>query len=565
MRLGGLHSAVSPKEHHLCCIFPGRTSPFACCIAASAAYRCEGNRLSSQARSRRYGERAQARYGIAVSWNHLDRKGYPMSSTHFIDGVWRAGSGAAFAAINPSTGQKSFEGVSASRAQVAEAVGAARAAFPTWAMTPASERIAILERYRDIVQRDADKLARLISEQTGKPFWETKTEAATVAGKVDFSVKAYHERTGVRETPGATRAVLRHKPHGVMAVLGPFNFPAHLPNGHIVPALIAGNTVVFKPSELAPGPGAFIVSAMAEAGVPEGVINLVQGPRETGESLVEDERIDGLLFTGGVKAGQYFHRVFADRMEKILALELGGNNPLIWWDTEDIDAAAFTVVQSAFLTTGQRCSCARRLVVPDDARGARHIEALRALTKRLIVGRPFDEPQPFMGPVISAKAAEALERAFDARVDMGGEPILTLSVQDEGSAFVSPGIIDVTGADAVPDEEHFGPMLSVWRVKDFDAAIARANATRFGLSAGLLSDDPRKWEQFLALSRAGVVNWNRQTTGASGAAPFGGLGLSGNHRPSAYYAADYCAYPVASMEGETLLKMPPGQVGVKGA
>lgn len=114
---------------------------------------------------------------------------------------------------------------------------------------------------------------------------------------------------------------------------------------------------------------------MAEAGVPEGVINLVQGPRETGEALVEDERIDGLLFTGGVKAGQYFHKVFADRMEKILALELGGNNPLIWWDTEDIDAAAFTVVQSAFLTTGQRCSCARRLIVPDDARGARHIEA----------------------------------------------------------------------------------------------------------------------------------------------------------------------------------------------
>ena len=485
-----------------------------------------------------------------------------MPAALFIDGLWRSGGGPLFSSIDPSTGQIAYEGNASTAAEVGEAVAAARAAFPKWALTPAAERIRILERYRDIIQRDADRLARLISVETGKPFWETKTEAATVAGKVDFSVKAYHERTGVKETPGATRAVLRHKPHGVLAVLGPFNFPAHLPNGHIVPALIAGDTVVFKPSELAPGPGAFIVSALAEAGVPEGVINLVQGGRETGEALAGAEGIDGLLFTGGVRTGQALHKALAGRPEKILALELGGNNPLVWWDTEDVEAAAFAVVQSAFLTSGQRCSCARRLILPE-AHADRQLDVLRKLTKRLIVGRPFDEPQPFMGPVISAKAAEGLERAFDERVDRGGEAILTLSVQDEGSAFVSPGVVDVTAAGAIPDEEHFGPLLSVWRVKDFDAAIERANTTRFGLTAGLLSDDPAKWAKFLALSRAGVVNWNRQTTGASGAAPFGGVGLSGNHRPSAYYAADYCAYPVASMEGETLLKMPEGQIGLR--
>ncbi|MEQ1929667.1 MAG: succinylglutamate-semialdehyde dehydrogenase [Parvularculaceae bacterium] len=485
-----------------------------------------------------------------------------MTETLFIDGRWREGSGPGFSSIDPSTGQVAFEGNTATRDDVSQAVSAARASFPAWALTPAAERVEIMELYRDIIQRDAEKLARLISEETGKPFWETKTEAATVAGKVDFSIKAHAERTGTREAPGATRAVLRHKPHGVMAVLGPFNFPAHLPNGHIVPALIAGNTIVFKPSELAPGPGAFIVEAMAEAGVPDGVINLVQGGRETGEALSGDERLDGLLFTGGVKTGQALHKLFAGRPDKILALELGGNNPLIWWDTEDIDAAAWTVVQSAFLTSGQRCSCARRLIVPE-AHADRYLEALRRLTKRLIIGHPFAELQPFMGPVISAKAAEGLERAFDQRVEQGGEAILTLSVQDEGSAFVSPGVVDVTMVGAVPDEEYFGPMLSVWRVKDFDAAIARANATRFGLTAGLLCDDAKNWEKFLALSRAGVVNWNRQTTGASGAAPFGGVGFSGNHRPSAYYAADYCAYPVASMESEGLLKMPAGQVGMR--
>jgi succinylglutamic semialdehyde dehydrogenase len=487
-----------------------------------------------------------------------------MTDTIFINGRWREGVGPVFTATNPATGAVSFQGRAAAREDVAEAVSAAHGAFPKWALTPLEERIAILERYRDIVTRDAEILARLISEQTGKPFWETKTESQTVAAKVDISVRAYKERTGVKETmTGATRGMLRHKPHGVMAVLGPFNFPAHLPNGHIVPALIAGNTVVFKPTELAPGPGAFIVRAMKEAGVPAGVVNLVQGGREAGEALVGDDRIDGVLFTGGASTGLALHRLFAGRPEKVLALELGGNNPLIWWDTDDVASAAWTVVQSAFWTSGQRCTCARRLIVPEDARGERYLATLADLADKLIVGAPFDEPQPFMGPVITARAAAALERAFDIRVDRGGEPIRTLSVRDEGSAFVSPGIVDVTRADAIPDEEHFGPMLQVYRVKDFDAAIARANATKFGLSAGLLSDDGKKWETFLALSRAGIVNWNRQTTGASSAAPFGGIGQSGNHRPSAYYAADYCAYPVASMEGEALLAMPAGQVGVR--
>lgn len=482
----------------------------------------------------------------------------------FINGEWRDGGGEPIVSHDPATGAAIFEAKSATRAEVQEAVNAARAAFEGWALRPLDERLAVMRRYKEIIERDAEELARLISKETGKPFWETKTESASVAAKVDISIKAHQERTGVRETAtGATRGVLRHKPHGVMAVLGPFNFPAHLPNGHIVPALIAGNTVVFKPSEMAPGPGGFIVAAMEEAGVPAGVVNLVHGARQTGEALLDAQGLDGVLFTGGYKTGLVIHKKFADRLDVITALELGGNNPLIWWDTDDIAAAAWTVVQSAFLTSGQRCTCARRLIIPEGAVGDKFIDALAKFRDRLIVDQPFADPQPFMGPVISAKAAEALERAFDFRAEQGGEVIRALSVQDEGSAFVSPGIIDLTRADAIPDEEHFGPMLAVYREKDFDAAIRRANATAFGLSAGILTDDARKWEKFLVLSRAGIVNWNRQTTGASSAAPFGGVGHSGNHRPSAYYAADYCAYPVASMEGEKLLAMPAGQVGVR--
>ncbi|MFQ5562231.1 MAG: succinylglutamate-semialdehyde dehydrogenase [Parvularculaceae bacterium] len=487
-----------------------------------------------------------------------------MTDTVFIKGAWRGGRGAAFSSIDPATGATVFEGRAANREDVAEAVRAACEAFPRWALTPLRKRIEVLERFRDIVQRNSNELARLISEETGKPYWETKTEAASVVGKIDVSIHAYRERTGRKSVKvGASRSVLRHKPHGVMAVLGPYNFPAHLPNGHIVPALLAGNTVVFKPSELAPRPGAFLIRALHAAGAPPGVVNLVQGGRETGEALAANDRIDGLLFTGAAKTGLALHKAFAEKPEKILALELGGNNPLVWWDTENIEAAAYAVVQSAFISSGQRCTCARRLIIPDDKRGEAYLKALDELTDRLIIGAPFDEPQPYMGPVISAKAAEALERAFDYRVGQGGKAIRALSVMDEGSAFVTPGIVDVTNADAIPDEEHFGPMLQVYRVPNFDEALARANATKFGLSAGVLTDDEKKWREFLALSHAGVVNWNRQTTGASSAAPFGGVGWSGNHRPSAFYAADYCAFPVASMEGAALLEMPEGHVGVK--
>lgn len=487
-----------------------------------------------------------------------------MTNKCLINGEWREGAGNEFSSTDPSTGEVIWSGAAATKADVGDAVKAARSAFEKWALTPLAERIGIMEKYRDLMKRDADQLAKLISKETGKPFWETKTEAAAVAGKVDISIRAYDERTGEKETAtGATRGVLRHKPHGVMAVLGPYNFPAHLPNGHIVPALIAGNTIVFKPSEMTPGPGAFIVERMIEAGVPAGVINMVQGGRETGETLTCADGINGVLFTGGAKTGLAIHKMFADRLDVILALELGGNNPLIWWDTDDVDAAAFAVVQSAFLTSGQRCTCARRLILPEGAAGDKALDALTKLTDRLIIDQPFADPQPFMGPVISPKIAEGLERAFDQYVERGGNAINNLSILEEGSAFVSPGIVDMTGADAIADEEHFGPLLKVWREKDFDQAIARANATKFGLSAGLLSDDKTKWEKFLALSHAGVVNWNRQTTGASGAAPFGGLGASGNHRPAGYYAADYCAYPVASMEGESLLPKADDAVGVK--
>ena len=473
-----------------------------------------------------------------------------MSRGLFINGRWESGHGAALSSVDPATGQPVWQAATATADDVAKAAAAARAAFQAWADQPREERIAVMRRYKAALDARKAAFAEALSRETGKALWETTAEIGSMMAKVDVSIAAYEERTGVRETAMPFgRAVLRHRAHGVMAVLGPFNFPGHLPNGHIVPALLAGDTVVFKPSEETPMAGELLVEALEAAGLPKGVINLVQGGRETGAALIEQE-IDGLLFTGSAAAGSHFRRVFADRPDVILALELGGNNPLVVWDVTDPEAAAALVIQSAFITTGQRCSCARRLIVPEGQAGQAVVDAVAALSDRLIAGAWNSTPEPFMGPLISARAGRM---ARDAAALLEGTVIRQARAIDGLSeAFITPGIVDVSHHET-PDEEIFAPVLQVRRAATFDGALALANATRYGLSAGLITDDAARWERFQQRIRAGVVNWNRPTTGAAGSAPFGGLGASGNHRPSAYYAADYCAYPVASFEADAVL------------
>jgi succinylglutamic semialdehyde dehydrogenase len=488
-----------------------------------------------------------------------------MDGRSFIGGEWRETVGPRLESTDPATGEVVWAGSSATPVDVADAVDAARAALPDWAERPAAERVELMLRYKAVLGERAAANAEAMSRETGKALWETKAELASMMGKVDISIRAQAERAGEREAAtGFGRAVLRHRPHGVAAVLGPFNFPGHLPNGHIVPALLAGDTVVFKPSEETPRAGQLIVEAMEAAGLPAGVINLVQGGRETGQALT-DQPIDALLFTGSARAGDIFRRKFAERPEVILALELGGNNPLVVWDAGDPEAAATHVVQSAYVTTGQRCSCTRRLIVKDGPEGEAIVEAVAALSDRLRIAPWNANEEPYMGPLISARAAEGAVDGWRGLAEINGRVVRDFGPADSlGPAFVRPGLIDMTDAASPPDEEIFAPVLQVYRVKDFDAALAKANDTRFGLSAGLISDDERLWNRFLARIRAGVVNWNRPTTGAAGDMPFGGLGHSGDHRPSAYYAADYCAYPVASFEAQRVASLIGEMKGVRG-
>ncbi|MFG6667053.1 succinylglutamate-semialdehyde dehydrogenase [Halomonas sp. HNIBRBA4712] len=479
-----------------------------------------------------------------------------------INGRWQPGEGAELLKQDPVGGNMLWHGPAASATQVGEAVEAARSAFAEWARTSFEQRRALVERFAEVVKARSEELAVAIASETGKPHWEARTEAAAMAGKVALSIKAHDERAGEREKAvGSAKAVLRHRPHGVMAVFGPYNFPGHLPNGHIVPALLAGNTVVFKPSDQTPLTADLTLQCWEEAGLPKGVINLIQGGVEVGQALAGDARIDGLLFTGSARVGELLQRQFAGQLDKILALELGGNNPLVVKDVRDERAAVLTILQSAFLSGGQRCTCARRLMVPNGEAGDRLIDALSKAIESLHVAGQFEEnPAPFYAGLVSPEAAESLLNAQEELEALGGRVINRMRRLKEGTSLVSPALIDVTGL-AVPDEEHFGPLLKIHRFDGFSEAIELANDTRYGLSAGLIGGDRRDWDEFLLRIRAGIVNWNRQTTGASGDAPFGGVGDSGNHRPSAYYAADYCAYPVASMEAESLElpdTLPPG-------
>lgn len=470
----------------------------------------------------------------------------------YIGGRWQAGRGDRLVSLQPVIGETVWEGPMAGHADVDEAVSAARDGFRTWRKYSLDRRRAVIERFADLLNQHKDSLADAIGEETGKPFWESLTEVAAMAGKAGISLHAYEERTGTRESDGAAgHAVLRHRPHGVVAVFGPYNFPGHLPNGHIIPALLAGNSVVFKPSEQAPGVAELTVRLWQQAGLPDGVLNLVQGARDTGVALAGHAGIDGLFFTGSSGVGHQLHRQFAGQPEKILALEMGGNNPLIVDQVGDLDGAIHHTVFSAFVSAGQRCTCARRLIVPRGEEGDRFLQRLVEVSRRISVDHYKAEPQPFMGAVISNSAADGLLAAQDRLLDAGGRALLTMTRKQGGTALLTPGLIELTGVEDVADEEHFGPLLSVYRCDGFEEALALANDTRFGLAAGLLSDDPARYERFRDEIRAGIVNWNRPLTGASSAAPFGGVGASGNHRPSAYYAADYCAWPMASLEAET--------------
>lgn len=444
-------------------------------------------------------------------------------------------------------------------AEVADAVARARAAFPAWRDQGFDARSAVIRRFRDLAAERSEALARLIAREMGKAIWDARGEAKLVPAKVDVSLGEGMQGVATMAPAPGVRATFH--PRGVLAVLGPFNFPAHLPNGHIVPALATGNTVVFKPSELTPAVGAFMAELWAEAGLPVGVLEVVQGMGETGAALAAHEDVDGVLFTGSYPTGRAIEEATLDQPGKILALEMGGKNAIVVLEDADLSLAIAETAVSIAATTGQRCSCASRLFVHERVIDA-FTERLVAVLSGMTIGMPLDEGA-FMGPLASEAAARKVAHYRALAKQAGGERLLAV---DPGrpAPWVGPGLVRFEGtAQTHPyqREEIFGPEAALYPVRDLDEAIAAVNDSDYGLVASLITRDRSRFEHAVGRIDTGLLNWNKGTIGASGRLPFGGTRKSGNDRPAGISAAIYCTHPQAHLESDAGFDpatLPPG-------
>jgi len=437
--------------------------------------------------------------------------------------------------------------------QVDAAVAAARRAVPR------SSGIELVRRIGVVLKKHEEDLARAIALDIGKPLWEARTEAQACAAKAAITADEGMKLVSGFPAPGQAGAECRFRPLGVLAVLGPFNFPVHLPNGHILPAIACGNSVVFKPSEIAPHAAEVYARCLEEAGVPPGVFNLVQGGPAVGAALSAHGGVDGVLFTGSWAVGQAIQKANLGQT-KLLALEMGGKNAAIVLADAEFDKAVYDVLFSAFVSAGQRCTAASRAIVVGDA--GKFAKRIAQLARQLSIGHPLDDGV-FMGPLASPASLDKFDRGLAA----AGEEVLLASrrVNPRGleGCYVTPSVHFVQNSRNTPyqREELFGPDLGVYPARSEEEAVAIANATEYGLAASVHTASETAFDRCQRALECGVVNWNAPTVGASGRLPFGGLKRSGNHRPAALWSTLYCAAPVAVMRGEANLdrtKLAPG-------
>lgn len=451
---------------------------------------------------------------------------------------------------------------------VDRACQAAKQAYPAWAKLSLAERKKYLLKIKEVFIAHESQMAELIARDTGKALWDATSEAKGLAAKVDItlneSVKLIQEERITNALPQVD-GVIRYRSRGVMAVVGPFNFPAHLPNGHIIPALIAGNTVVYKPSEQTPAVGQFYAQLIEKAELPAGVFNMIHGEGETGRKLVAHELVDGILFTGSYEVGLKIKQETLNHYWKILALEMGGKNATVVWEDADIDKAIYETLVGAYMSTGQRCSGTSRVILHDKI-ADQFTDRFYAAAKKLSIGHW--SKNPFMGPLINGSAVEKYIRFQEMANRENCESLMrgkSLELEHKGF-YVTPSIHLVKSYDensVYQKTEIFGPNVAIYRSSDFDKTIEMVNSTGYGLVMALFSKNKELYEAALLSARVGLLNWNRTTNGASSRLPFGGMGKSGNDRPSAHFAIQYCTVPVASLEDPTALdktKLLPGVI-----
>ncbi len=438
-----------------------------------------------------------------------------------------------------------------------EAIHSASSAFKTWRKSKLSDRIELLKKYQTTLKCRSEELAQAISREVGKPFWEAKTEVAAMIHKVDITVEDSLRLISDFEITleGGARGICRYRPLGVMAVIGPFNFPGHLPNGHWVPAILTGNTVIFKPSEKTPMVGQILAECFEEAGFPAGVFNLIQGEKEVGRRLCIHEGVDGVLFTGSYEVGTRIKQDTLHQHWKLLVLEMGGKNAMIVWEDADLQIAVHEALIGAFLTTGQRCSATSRVIVHKKLFDS-FVECFHERSKAFSIGHPC-KGTPFMGPLIDSGAVDRYLKFLGVASREGCELIMrgkALDLPFRGN-YVTPSIciaknftVEQSKKSIFQQTELFAPSVAILGAEDLDEAIEQANVTQYGLVTSVFTRSREIYEKCQEELEVGLVNWNKSTVGASSRLPFGGLKKSGNHRPTGLSATLYCTYPVASLE-----------------
>jgi succinylglutamic semialdehyde dehydrogenase len=426
----------------------------------------------------------------------------------------------------------------------------------TWRKLSFDERINYLKKYQQIIRSQKDEIAQALALEVGKPLWEAKTEAAALDSKVSVTINDSLERIKTQTIKDVMPSIDGHviyKPLGPCLVIGPFNFPCHLANGQILAALMAGNSIIFKPSEKTIYSAQLMIECFHQAGFPEGVINFINGTGATASKLTSDKRIRGVFFTGSRPVGlKILENTYKD-LNKLVALELGGKNSSIIHHDTNISHALPELLRACFLTTGQRCTSTSMILIHRKIE-QEFISQFKSLTQRIRVGHPLSSsPEVFMGPLIDAQAEKLY---FDfcnyAQAD-GAEVIVSpqkLDVGHEGY-YVSPSIHyakkpNLSGKFI--QEEIFGPNCFFIPYDDIDEAIHIANSTDYGLAASVFTRNSEIYHRCLRDIDAGLINLNRSTVGASARLPFGGVKNSGNHRPAAVSMIDHCVSALASLE-----------------
>jgi len=462
---------------------------------------------------------------------------------NYVAGEWLAGSDLS-KNINPSDlGDVIGEYARADRAQADNAIGAARAAFPAWSTSGIQDRANMLDAVGNAILARKDELGRLLSREEGKTLPEGIGEVAR-AGQIFKFFGGEALRLAGEKIPSVRLGVeveVTREPVGVIGIITPWNFPIAIPAWKIAPALCYGNCVVFKPAELVPGSAWALADVIVKAGFPPGVFNLVMGRGSVvGEAMTADKRVDAISFTGSVATGRALATKAIARMAK-LQLEMGGKNPMVVLDDADLAIAVSCAVNGAYFSTGQRCTASSRLIVTAGI----HDRFVAALTERLGKLKVDDAlaPGTDIGPVVDESQLKqdldyiGIGKGEGATLAYGGE---VLERPKRGHYLAPTLLTGATNAMRSSREEIFGPVASVIRVKDYEEAVAVANDTDFGLSAGIVTTSLKHASHFKRASQAGMVMVNLPTAGVDYHVPFGGRkGSSYGPREQGRYAQEF--------------------------